>query len=82
MIPLQRVWVQSLVGKLHAPYFGQKKKKKKAAMKKPELCKVPNHEALCQYKKQKTTPSGFQNQSPNVEMTRMTISFCIFWSQM
>ena len=62
------------------PIFWPKEKKKRQLW--PELCKVPNHEALCQYKKQKTTPSGFQNQSPNVEITRMTISFCIFWSQM
>ena len=64
----------------HAPQLGQKRKK--AAMKKPELCKAPNHEALCQYKREKTTPFGFQNQSPNVEMTRMTVFFCIFWPQM
>ena len=33
----------------HAPQLGQKRKK--AAMKKPELCKAPNHEALCQKRK-------------------------------
>ena len=33
----------------HAPQLGQKRKK--PAMKKPELCKAPNHEALCQKKR-------------------------------
>ena len=55
------------------PIFWPKEKKKKRQLWRNQNCKVPNHEALCQYKKQKTTPSGFQNQSPNVEITRMTI---------